>query len=225
MLLAFLGFLPVCGSRAGGEEPIQPALLYSGKALNKVLPKFNRLPASPEPPPALTARAKRAVNLVTPSGVDASVFLKAKALGWPEAFDDAKKQTGQFIAAAAEVVRQAKKGKVAEKTAGELTAAARALRKHLEDKVNDFSPSQYIAAHRLTRRLEVAVKSASRANLGAELDLVERAAKISGAVELARFLNEKKLTFAAAFPGDEAGYQELYKAFVKHLASAKPSRK
>jgi hypothetical protein len=226
MHLVFVWILQSALSQAPAVPPPDaptPVQILTGQALNDLLLKCKDLKpvASPDPPPALPARARGAVNVLAPSGVDASLFLLADSIEWPVALAEAKAERTRLATALSVARKEAAKGKVSDRTVKEVSDAAEKLDKHLVDRIADLTPSEYIHAKRLVNRLKEAGKVVKAATLRADLELAEHAAKIRTTGELVRWMNEKKLRFAGALPGQDEAYQQLYRALADlHRKSA-----
>jgi hypothetical protein len=214
------------GAAALGDSPTLWQIL-AGQSQNDLLHKCKdlRLPESPDPPAPLPAKVKGAVNFLGPSGIDTAPFLAAGAIRWPEVLAEAKAPRTRLVKALSAARKEAATGKVSDKTIKEVRHALEELDKHLVDQIGEISPSQYIESKRLVNRLKEASKAVERASLRDDLALAVRAAKETTTAGLIRLMNEKKLKFAAALPGQEEAYQELYKALADHHRKASARRK
>jgi hypothetical protein len=196
------------------------AQIFSGSALNDLLTKcaaVSPLPELPEPPLKLPERARKAINILTPGGVDVRVFLKTPKDKWPVALEEAAKERMQVLAQLSATLKEARKGKVSAKTASALKAAVKKLEENLQGRPADLPPTQYIEARRFTIRLKEGVKAVDRPDLGKELALAEKSlAEGKTAPDLVRFMVAKKLRFAPAGPESGAGYLDLYKALADY---------
>jgi hypothetical protein len=204
-----------------------PSQVLGGQALNELLQKCKDLPASksPEPPAALPEKARDAINILAPSGVDTAPFLRVGTIAWPAAFEDVRSERKCLIQAITTARNEAAKGKVNEKTTQEIRQVVEKLKKHLANRIEDITPTLYIEAKRLMIRLEPAVKAVNAPSLGKDLALAEQTAKIKTTADLVRWMNEKKLKFAPSLPGQQEAYQELHRALVEHHRKAAALRK
>jgi hypothetical protein len=220
LVLASL-ILPPSAAQAQGR-PADPhrTQIFSGSALNDLLTKcaaVSPLPELPEPPAKLPERARKAINILTPGGVDARVFFKTTNDKWPAALEEAAKEKKLLLAQLSATVKEARKGKVSAKTAAALKDAVKNLQENLQESVADMTPYQYIEAKRYTNRLKEGVKAADRPGLGTELALAEKAlAEGKTAPDLVRFMIAKKLKFAPAGYANSDGYLDLHKALTDY---------
>jgi hypothetical protein len=217
-----LALLAGAGVVRAADQP--PAVLYSGKALNDLLLKCQgrRPPPSPEPPRSLPARARGAGNILTPGGMDTSVYRKSVSSRWPPVLREASKERKRFTAALDAVVKAADKGKVPARLVKELQATTAALDTILAKQADEITPSQYIESKRFLNRLNSAVKTLNPATLGADLALAERIARARTTAGLVALMTARKLQFAPALPGEEAAYHELYGALAAYHRSLGP---
>jgi hypothetical protein len=209
------------GAPALADSPA-PWQILAGGPLNDLLHRCKdlRLPESPDPPAPLPAKVKGALNFLGPSGIDTTPFLAAGAIRWPEVLAEAKAPRTRLVKALSAARKEVATGKVSDRTIKEVRDAVEELDKHLVDQIGEISPSQYIESKRLVNRLKEAGKAAARASLRDDLALAARAAKETTTADLIRLMNDKKLKFAAALPGQEEAYQELYKALADHHRKA-----
>ena len=208
------------GDARARAAALQMKQIFSGNALNDLLAKcaaISPLPELPEPPAKLPEKAHKAINILTPGGVDVRVFVKTATDKWPAALEEAAKEKKQVLAQLAATVTEARKGKPSAKTATALKEAVKKLEESLQERAADVTPYQYIEAKRYLNRLTAGVKAADRPDLGTELAMAEKAlAEGKTAPDLVRFMIAKKLKFAPAGPANGDVYLDLYKALADY---------
>jgi hypothetical protein len=177
---------------------------------------------------ALDEAAVAALNVTRRSDRgDASLLAKKGPLAWPVGlrgaeFEAQRKRVEQDVATAA---TQAGKGEVDAAVADDLKDAVRQMSSRLEEQLADLTPSRYIEGRRFVNRLadtEAALRQKDlRDYLTAAAELRTRCQTVA---DLARYLDERKLRIAAAWPGDETGYLNVHQALMNYLREAEAHR-
>jgi hypothetical protein len=194
--------------------------IYSGRALNTLLKDL-----SGAGPTALLSRTSRTLALdvlahinLRPADVDGgnpALLKHADHLPWPIALlgDEYRLSRQTISSLLAQGIRQARIGRIDPQALNDLQAALDAMRKQLSTRATDANAKDYVQAVRFLYELSDAASALEYPDADRLTDptLFSKAMTVS---ELAAYMAGKRLTFAAAVPGDEAAYDRLYQALV-----------
>jgi hypothetical protein len=201
--------------------------IWSGRSLNALL--RNAI--------AQSEREARVLNVPLDEDILKSINLTAEDargnigllknngdLQWPkslqgETFKTAREDLSRRLKQAVEAVRNQRKPD--DRLLRAMQSDLKKLRETLDDRISEMPPNEYVEVRRYLRLLGLAVEALKDPKTVNYFNgsWTPRGKSVA---ELVRFMDEKKLWFAPAAPGDEATYVTLYQALAKFDAGFIP---
>lgn len=216
-------------AQALGSGTVPRAQILSGAALNDLLHTLGRRNSIPGQEDRqdlrlpLDENGLRQINVSR--GPGSMGVLKDGELTWPAALEGAAFESGrqELAALVARVVARLKAGRPVEPaTRRKMTAAAARMYRQLRDDLPNIPMPSYVEARHFCQALEDAIRALGAADA---VNHFNGAYTLSVATvpDLVAFMTRKGLHFAPAVAGDEAAYEELYKALTTYEQNA-PTR-
>jgi hypothetical protein len=214
------------GRRAQNDPPLTE--VWSAKSLNDLLTSIQDLrnKGIEGPQVLLDAEVLKSINVTTGKGPGNPGLLKeAGPLKWPtplrmlEPAEPTKELRTQIDALLADGKRQALvRGRVDPGLAKELERNIEALRKHLGNRINELSLSDYSESKRFLSQLDDAVAALQQPD-AANYISGKYSARGATVKELVTYLSDNGLRFAPATGGEEGAYAALQQALAQYTAA------
>jgi hypothetical protein len=196
--------------------------IWSGKALNNLLVDLQRLRANGAGDAGdapLYEETLSHIN-VTPAREEnnAGLLRHEGRLDWPAALNrlEFEQQRQEVSALARQAVSQTKAlGRVESDMLDRLESSVAQLHKDLAARVNEFTPTQYVAAKGFLNEFDSAPKALQQPDAGNYFNgkYSIRGKTIS---EIVKHMTAEGLRFAPASPGDESAYMALHQALAAY---------
>ena len=192
------------------------ARVWSGVALNTVLSHVQQ-PQSYQPRrPSIPLDPEVVSRIRFTDGTnrgDVTLFSKGPKIDWPFPLrgPDFKQDREKVESLSADVVRQAQGGDVDYGTIKGIQATALVMQDELKDRIEEFTPSDYMKAKRFLNDLNKGARGLGDPN-GAAAVSGKSQQSASTVDELVAMMTRRGLTFAPAKDGDEAAYSALYQS-------------
>jgi hypothetical protein len=206
--------------------------VLSGYALNTALDELAKNPDRnvKEASGPIDTDVLRQINVTSRSGGGGVGVLRpvmaGAALTWPAPLQDPayQNEAGRLNQRAEDAVMLVRKtGQVDAGTLNDMRDDIRQLRRKVNDRINEVTPSQSIEANRFLNRLSDAVTALAQPDVANTFTFPDQLAARGRTVpDLVRFMAEKGLKFAPAVGGDEDAYSALYKSLIASLIASAP---
>jgi hypothetical protein len=204
-------------TNASGSE------ILAGTSLNTLLDSLKQMQSkgTTGPDVPLSGETLDKINVTAGGGVNPGL-LKSERLTWPLAltgseYQDDRKNVERNLAAA---VREAEVGQVEPKRLKDLLDEVDKMSDDLGRQIGEMTPNQYIEARNYLKQLNEGIRALGRPD-GGKYVTGQYAAKGKTVADLVK--NMQGLQFAAATPGSEQAYGELYQRLREYYNRAQPS--
>jgi hypothetical protein len=196
-----------------------PGEIANGKALNILLDDLRKFPnreISLEPLQLSEATLKQ-LN-VTKGTLSVGALRDSGQVVWPAALGESTtgKRRQRIEKQLQEIVTEANEGRVAVQTLKDVRSEIEQVRAELVKKVNDISPTQYLAGKRFLQELDDATRALEKGESACQANFQRFVEQGRSIQDVTDYLVKEGLRFGAATARDEAAYRTVHAALATY---------